>query len=70
MKYIVLFFILSNKFYSISYVLKCYDKSAEQRKSGNTEVEDGLLRIELVMQDRVLKRLFAKRPTMREVLTK
>lgn len=51
------------------YLLKCYDKSFEQRKSGNVSVEDGLLRVEVVMQDRIIKKLFSGKSTIRDVLT-
>jgi hypothetical protein len=54
------------------YALKCYDKSLEQRKLGRSQVEDGLLRIEIVIQNRLLncKRLFAGKCTMQEMLNK
>ena len=51
------------------YVLKCYDKSLEQRKRFNPEIDDGLLRIEVVMLDRVLKKLFPDERTIRDILT-
>lgn len=52
------------------HILKCYDKSREQRKLGNAEVEDGLLRIEIIMQERLIKKLFAANSTIRDVLTR
>jgi len=51
------------------YILKCYDKSLEQRTSGNKEIKDGLLRIEVIMQKRILKKLFSDKSTIRNILT-
>ena len=51
------------------YVLKAYDKTLQQRKSGNLDVDSGLLRIELVMQDRTIIKMFCGKSTIREVLT-
>ena len=51
------------------YLLKCYDKSLEQRKTLNPDIEDGLLRIEVVMLDRLLKKLFPEEQTIRSILT-
>jgi len=52
-----------------NYTLKCYDKSLQQSREGHP-VESGLLRIEIVMQDRVIKRLFGNKSTIRDILTK
>jgi len=51
------------------YALKSYDKTLEQRKKGNKEVEADLLRIEVVMQARTIQKLFGKNSTIRDVLT-
>jgi len=51
------------------YTLKCYDKSLEQSREGNI-VENGLLRIEIVMLDRLIRKLFVGKSTIRDVLTK
>ena len=51
------------------YVLKSYNKTLEQRKKGNFDVENGLLRIETVMQDRTIQKLFGECSTIRAVLT-
>lgn len=50
------------------YVLKCYNKTLQQRSNGNTNVEDGLLRIEVVMQGRIIRRLFGERCNIFDVL--
>jgi hypothetical protein len=50
------------------YVLKCYDKSLEQRKTGNY-IHDDLLRIEVVMQNRIHQKLFGGKSTIQDVLT-
>ena len=51
------------------YVLKAYDKSLQQLKSGKAHIEAGLLRIEVVMQYRVINKLFNGNSTIRNVLT-
>jgi len=50
------------------YVLKCYNKSLEQWKSGNKGVEGGILRIEIVLQDRAITKLFGKKTSISDVL--
>lgn len=50
------------------YMIKCYNKSLQQRNEGNADIEDGILRIELVMQDRIIRRLFGKKISIFEVL--
>ena len=51
------------------YVLKSYDKTLEQRKKGRFDVGNGLLRIETVMQDRTIQKLFGEYCTIRDILT-
>jgi len=50
------------------YVLKAYNKSLQQKNEGNTDVEDGLLRIEVVMQGRIIQHLFGHRCNIFDVL--
>lgn len=52
------------------YLLKVYDKSYEQRKKWNKNVEDGLLRIEIVMQDRMIKKMFGDKKSLPDILKK
>lgn len=51
------------------YVLKSYDKSLQQRKAGNQHIENGLLRIEVIMLNRTIDKLFGTSPTIENVLT-
>lgn len=50
------------------YKIKCYDKSREQRDKGNLDVEEGLLRVEVVMLDRTIEKLFGGNSTVQNVL--
>jgi hypothetical protein len=51
------------------YCLKAYDKSEQMRKSG-IKVSDGLLRIEIIMIERTLVKLFGNKISFQDVLTK
>ena len=51
------------------YALKCYNKSLQQRREGNCYVKEGLLRIEIIMQERTIEKLFCKKSTIQDVLT-
>ena len=42
-------------------ILKVYDKSFEQKKVGNFDVEPNLIRVELVFLDRMLKRMYSNK---------
>ncbi len=50
------------------YIIKCYNKTLEQHNAGNKDVESGLLRIEVIMQDRLIRRLFGQSYTLFDVL--
>ena len=52
------------------YVFKCYDKTHEEIKKGNINVEKNLLRFEIVLLDRLIKRIFGKAITFDDILTK
>lgn len=52
------------------YKLKCYDKTLEQHEKGNPLVESNLLRIEVVFIDRSLKRMYGKKRTLSDILTR
>lgn len=52
------------------YHLKIYDKTLEQREKGNLQVEDNLLRIEIVFIDRSLKRIYGDKRSLSDILTK
>ncbi len=52
------------------WILKVYDKSFEQKKAGNLEVEPDLVRIELVFLDRMLKRMFSDKRSLENILTR
>ena len=58
------------------YVLKAYDKTREQEirlKQENKSAESvpkGLLRIEIIMQDRIIKKLFGDKTIFSDILTK
>lgn len=50
------------------YHLKCYNKTLDAKRHGVNEVEDELLRIEVVMQDRVIKRVIGNKQNLQDVL--
>lgn len=52
------------------YTVKAYDKSFEMRRAGEKDVPDGLLRIEIVMVDRTLSKLFGNKVSFEDILTK
>jgi len=52
------------------YVLKCYNKTLEQHKNGNLDVEEDLARIEIIFQDRTLKRLFGSNIGLEDILNR
>lgn len=58
------------------YVLKAYDKTREQEVrnkqecKSNVSVPKGLLRIEIIMQDRIIKKLFGDKTSFSDILTK
>ncbi|MGO5168579.1 hypothetical protein ACTQ5P_09700 [Bacillota bacterium LCP21S3_G6] len=58
------------------YVLKAYDKTREQETRNkkenkhNESVPKGLLRIEIIMQDRIIKKLFGDKTSFSDILTK
>jgi len=51
------------------YILKAYNKSLQQKNEGNLDVEEGLLRIEIIMQGRIIQHLFGRRCNIINVLT-
>ncbi len=52
------------------WILKVYDKSFEQKKVGNFDVEPNLVRVELVFLDRMLKRMYSNKRSLGDILTK
>lgn len=52
------------------YTIKAYDKETEQLKKGNKYVEKGLLRIEVILLNRTIKKIFSKNPTLDEMFCK
>lgn len=52
------------------WILKVYDKSFEQRKAGNFQVESNLIRVELVFLDRMIKRMYSDKRSLADILTK
>lgn len=52
------------------WILKVYDKSFEQKKVGNFDVEPNLVRAELVFLDRMLKRMYSNKRSLGDILTK
>ncbi len=52
------------------WILKVYDKSFEQRKAGNLQVESDLIRVELVFLDRMIKRMYSDKKSLADILTK
>ena len=55
---------------SHEWYLKVYDKSFEQRKSGNLIVEPDLIRVELTFLDRMLKRMYSDKRSLEDILTR
>ncbi|WP_313164003.1 hypothetical protein [Sedimentibacter sp.] len=51
------------------YLVKAYDKTEQMRKLG-IKVSDGLLRIEIIMIERTIERLFGSKTTFQDILTK
>ncbi len=50
------------------YILKLYNKTIEQKNRRNFEIEENLLRFEIVMIGRTVKKLFGEACTLRDVL--
>lgn len=50
--------------------LKVYDKTYQQKKVGNTQVEPNLIRVELVFLDRSLNRMYSNNRSIENILTK
>lgn len=50
------------------YILKCYNKTLEQKNAGNNDVENNLLRIEIIMQGRTIQRLFGCKCNIFDIL--
>jgi hypothetical protein len=51
------------------YLLKAYNKSEQMMKSG-IKIPDGMLRIEIVMVERTLEKLFGNKTSFQDILTK
>jgi len=51
------------------YYYKCYDKTREQINDGNTDVEDGLARLEVAFKRKALKMLFGADLTLGTIFT-
>lgn len=51
------------------YCLKIYDKTIEQHENGNPLVESNLLRVEIVMLDKALMRMYGDKRTLNDILT-
>lgn len=52
------------------WVLKVYDKTFQQRQTGNIKVEPNLIRVELVFLDRMLNRMYGDKRSLEDILTK
>lgn len=52
------------------FIIKVYDKSCEERKHGNKDIEDGWLRIEIIMIYRTIKKLFGDKNSLNDVFQK
>ncbi|MCM1115291.1 MAG: hypothetical protein NC397_07340 [Clostridium sp.] len=50
--------------------LKVYDKTYQQEKIGNTQVEPNLIRVEFVFLDRALNRMYSNNRSIENILTK
>lgn len=59
--------IIPFKYKNIDYKLKCYNKTLEQRRKGNLNVQDGLLRIEIIFFKKALNKLLDKEVRLSDI---